>query len=30
LPPEHYFTRDRSGRREKELPDLKDFIDRPA
>jgi len=30
LPPEPYFIRDRSGRREKELPNLTDFIDRPA
>lgn len=30
LPPEPYFTRDRSGRREKELPDLNEFLDRPA
>jgi hypothetical protein len=30
LPPEPYFTRDRSGRREKELPNLNDFLGRPA
>jgi hypothetical protein len=26
LPPEPYFTRDLSGRREKELPDFRDYL----
>jgi hypothetical protein len=30
LPPEPYFIRNLSGRREKELPVLTDYLDRPA